>query len=158
MAWYRQHEQNSPYKGQEKRSVKSLDSGDIDGLEQGRGMGLAKAAELNGYPGPMHVLELSKELGLTPKQAEQTMEIKSVMRQEAKDLGRRIVAKETELDRAFTSGKANAATVDTLTAEIGALQGKLRACHLRAHLKMMTVLTAEQVKQYSKLRGYSEGV
>lgn len=157
MAWYRRQDHNSPYKGQENRSVKSLDSSDIEGLEQGRGMGLAKAAELNGYPGPMHVLELSKELGLTPKQAEQTMAIKAVMRQEAKELGRRIVAKETELDRAFTSGKADAGTVDSLTAEIGALQGKLRACHLRAHVRMMTVLTAEQVKQYSKLRGYSEG-
>ena len=157
MSWYRSKQHDSPYRGQEKRAVKSLDPGDRDGLEQGRGMGLAKAAELNGYPGPMHVLELSKELGLTQKQAEQTMAIKAMMRQEAKDLGRRIVAKETELDRAFTSGKADTATVDALTAEIGALQGKLRACHLRAHLKMMTVLTAEQVKNYGKLRGYSDG-
>lgn len=157
MSWYRQKEPDSPYRGQEKRQVKSLDPGDRDGLEQGRGMGLAKAAERNGYPGPMHVLELSKELGLTPKQAEQTMAIKAAMRQEAKSLGRRIVARETELDRAFSSGKADVGTVDALTSEIGELQGKLRACHLRAHVQMMTVLTAEQIKQYSKLRGYSEG-
>jgi Spy/CpxP family protein refolding chaperone len=155
MSHYRQQEHKSDYKGQEKRAVKSLDASDIAGLEQGRGMGLAKAAELNGYPGPMHVLELSKELGLARKQADETMAIKAAMRQEAKDLGRRIVAKETELDRAFTAGIVDARTVDTLTAEIGALQGKLRACHLRAHVKMMTVLTAEQVRQYSKLRGYS---
>jgi hypothetical protein len=31
-------------------------------------MGLALAAELNGYPGPIHVLQLSDKLGLTPEQ------------------------------------------------------------------------------------------
>jgi hypothetical protein len=31
-------------------------------------MGMAKAAELNGYPGPAHVLALAKPLGLTDDQ------------------------------------------------------------------------------------------
>jgi hypothetical protein len=31
-------------------------------------MGMAKAAELNGYPGPRHVLDLSPELHLTDAQ------------------------------------------------------------------------------------------
>lgn len=31
-------------------------------------MGLAKAAELNGYPGPLHVLELAVDLSLTAEQ------------------------------------------------------------------------------------------
>ena len=33
-------------------------------LRAGRGMGLALAAELNGYPGPAHVLELADKLDL----------------------------------------------------------------------------------------------
>ena len=32
------------------------------------GMGLALAAELNGYPGPAHVIELAKSLGLSEPQ------------------------------------------------------------------------------------------
>jgi hypothetical protein len=31
-------------------------------------MGLALAAELNGYPGPAHVIELAKSLGLSEPQ------------------------------------------------------------------------------------------
>ena len=30
-------------------------------------MGLALAAELNGYPGPLHVIELADSLRLTPE-------------------------------------------------------------------------------------------
>ena len=35
-------------------------------------MGLAKAAELNHYPGPAHVLTLATELALTPDQKART--------------------------------------------------------------------------------------
>jgi Spy/CpxP family protein refolding chaperone len=151
-----QHQsKSSPYVGQEKRRIKSLHESDIEGYEQGRGMGLAKAAELNGYPGPMHVLEQSKELGLTRPQAEKTMAVKAAMRREAIDLGKRIIAKEAELETVFTLGKADAARVDDLTAEIAALNGKLRACHLRAHIEMTKILTPEQVANYNRLRGYT---
>ena len=42
-----------PYAGLEGRSVKALSEQQIADLRAGRGMGLALAAELNGYPGPM---------------------------------------------------------------------------------------------------------
>src|SRR5262245_35073714 len=57
-----------PYAGQQTRVVASLSDEDVRGFLDGRGMGLAKAAELNGHPGPMHVLELADELRLTPEQ------------------------------------------------------------------------------------------
>ncbi len=41
---------------------------DRKGLENGEGMGIVKYAELNGYPGPKHVLELVNELRLTEEQ------------------------------------------------------------------------------------------
>src|ERR1043166_1905183 len=44
----------SPYAGQQSREIKSLSDQEIDGLKNARGLGLAKAAELNGYPGPRH--------------------------------------------------------------------------------------------------------
>ena len=39
--------------------IKSLSQDDQSALLAGRGMGLARPAELNGYPGPAHVLELA---------------------------------------------------------------------------------------------------
>jgi hypothetical protein len=56
----------SPYAGMQTRSIKALSTQQIDDLRTGRGMGLALAAELNGYPGPAHVLELSERLALSP--------------------------------------------------------------------------------------------
>jgi hypothetical protein len=44
-------------------------------LLKGEGMGMAKAAELNGYPGPTHVLTLAKELALTESQLQQVTAI-----------------------------------------------------------------------------------
>jgi hypothetical protein len=60
------HAQTSPYAGEQARDIKALSDQDIKELQSGHGKGLAKAAELNGYPGPAHVLELADELKLTP--------------------------------------------------------------------------------------------
>jgi len=57
-----------PYAGQQARPLKALSDDDIAALRNGEGMGMAKAAELNGYPGPAHVLTLAAQLGLTETQ------------------------------------------------------------------------------------------
>ena len=57
-----------PYAGQQARTIKALLDDDIAALRKGEGMGMAKAAELNGYPGPVHVLALAAQLGLTETQ------------------------------------------------------------------------------------------
>src|SRR5262245_58316557 len=59
---------SAPYAGQQNREIKALSPEEIRDLAEGRGMGLAKAAELNGYPGPSHVLELAAPLRLTAEQ------------------------------------------------------------------------------------------
>jgi hypothetical protein len=56
------------YAGQQKREIKALSEAEVSAYLDGRGMGLAKAAELNGYPGPAHVLDLAEKLQLTPQQ------------------------------------------------------------------------------------------
>ncbi len=48
-AWAQTHQ---PYAGLQARPVKALSDQQIADLKAGRGMGLALAAELNGYPGP----------------------------------------------------------------------------------------------------------
>src|SRR5690606_6134914 len=94
----------STYLGQEEREIKALSAGDIDAYLSGQGMGLARAAELNGYPGPAHVLELAAELGLSRDQLERTQALHASMRSRAVELGRQLVAEERNLDRLFRSG------------------------------------------------------
>ncbi len=120
-------------------------------------MGLARAAELNRYPGPMHLLELAKDLGLAETDAVKIRAVFEPMRAEAQAIGREIVAAETELDALFAGGHADAASVAALTAKIGALQGTLRAVHLNAHLAVRPLLAADTVARYDALRGYAGG-
>jgi Spy/CpxP family protein refolding chaperone len=65
----------TPYAGQQARTIKALSSEDVAALLNAEGMGMAKAAELNGYPGPVHVLTLAKELKLTTPQQQQIQAI-----------------------------------------------------------------------------------
>lgn len=143
-----------PYAGQESRSIKALSDADISGLRSGDGMGYAKAAELNGYPGPRHVLDLARELDISESQQAATQGIFDDMQREAVALGRELVAREAVLDALFADGTADAAAVARLTSEIGALEARLRAAHLNAHVRMRPVLTSHQVARYNAMRGY----
>jgi hypothetical protein len=59
---------DQPYAGQDARAIASLSQADVDAILAGQGWGLAKPAELNGYPGPLHVLEEADALELTEEQ------------------------------------------------------------------------------------------
>ena len=146
--------QQSPYQDLEERDIKSLSQKQIEGYLEGRGMGMALAAELNNYPGPKHVLELSDSLNITAEQKKQIEAIFNAMHEEAIELGKLIVAKEKEMDRLFASGKITDNSLASLLTEIGDLKGKLRFAHLRAHLKTAEMLDSAQIKKYSQLRGY----
>lgn len=145
----------SSYSGMETRRVKALSGEQIADLMAGRGMGLAAAAELNFYPGPSHVLELRNALDLTDEQASRTKALLDRMKAETIPLGRRIIEKETELDRLFSERKITSAHLAEMTKTIADVQGVLRAAHLRYHLDMAELLTPEQIGRYSQLRGYS---
>ncbi len=145
---------HSPYAGQETREIKALSQEDVEGYLTGQGMGFAKAAELNHYPGPKHVLELTRELRLEKAQIDQTKEAYDRMHKDAVSLGRKIVEKEGFLDQLFASGRIDVEKLREITLEIGTLQGGLRAVHLRAHLEMKQILTPHQIQRYDELRGY----
>ena len=147
---------SSPYAGQETRPIKALSEDEVRDYLAGSGMGFAKAAELNRYPGPRHVLELADRLALSPEQRQRTERLFASMRAEAVRLGEEIVAQERELDARFAAGAISTAELDRRTAALGALQGRLRATHLRAHLVQRDILTAEQRRQYDALRGYGQ--
>jgi hypothetical protein len=149
-----QHAPTSPYAGWEHRQVKALSDQQIADLRAGRGMGLALPAELNGYPGPVHVLELGDQLRLTKEQRTRVQELHAAMKAEAIPLGERLIAQETDLERQFATRSVTPASLQAATAEIGATQGALRLAHLRYHLSTLSVLTSEQVRRYGELRGY----
>jgi len=144
----------SPYAGQEQRTIKALSDEEIRDLLEARGMGLAKAAELNSYPGPLHVLQLAIELGLSDVQRKATDSLYANMRQRALSIGRQIIEAERTLDRAFANGVIEPATLQSQVTAIATLQGELRAVHLEAHLAQRSLLTPEQIAQYDMLRGY----
>jgi|SRR5688500_12677411 len=144
----------SPYAGQQSRGIKALSDQEVKDLLAGAGMGMAKAAELNRYPGPMHALELADILALTSEQRERLATLMHRHKAEARKLGERVVALERELDALFARGQPTPAEVDRLTLAIGEAQGRLRADHLRTHIETTALLTPEQVDRYVKGRGY----
>lgn len=153
-AWPQTHQ---PYAGLQARPVKALSDQQIADLKDGRGMGLALAAELNGYPGPMHVLELASPLGLSDDQRAKVARLFDAMKREAVALGERLIAAETALDRQFADRTITASSLGEATRDIASLQGDLRLAHLKYHLAMLELLTPEQATRYSTLRGYGGG-
>ena len=145
----------SPYAGFEKRPIKALSEQQIADLRAGRGMGLALAAELNGYPGPLHVIELADSLRLTPEQRARMEALHTSMTRETAVLGERLIQQEADLDRLFASRTVTHASLSAATSTIGATQAALREAHLRFHLATVEVLTPEQVARYNEARGYS---
>jgi Spy/CpxP family protein refolding chaperone len=145
---------HSPYTSQEARAIKALSDDEIQALLNGQGMGLAKAAELNHYPGPRHVLDMASQLGLSETQRTEVQRIYDRMHHEAIRLGNLLIAKESELDRLFANKEIDAPTLQRVAQAIAQLQGELRITHLQAHLDMKHILSSDQVAQYDVLRGY----
>jgi Spy/CpxP family protein refolding chaperone len=152
---HHQHESASPYAGQQARAVKALDPRDITALQQGQGMGFAKAAELNGYPGPMHVLELASRLQLTPEQQAASQRLMQEHKARARAMGVEVLQAEVALDTLFAQRQATAERVSAATQRIAEGQARLRAEHLNTHLAQSALLTPEQVQRYNELRGYA---
>lgn len=145
---------HSPYAGMQERAIKALSDQQLSDLRAGKGMSLALPAELNGYPGPSHTLELAEPLKLSAEQKSRTQALFAQMQQEAKAVGEEVIAAEAALDGLF---KSKAATPDALraaTSKAALAQGQLRETHLRYHLAMVELLSPEQVAAYGRLRGY----
>jgi Spy/CpxP family protein refolding chaperone len=148
-------EEASTHAGQATQEIKSLSAAEIQGYLEGRGMGLAKAAELNGYPGPAHVLELATQLQLTPQQRVRAERLERSMKNAVR-LGHWLVEAERRLNVLFVKGEADDEKITLLARRIGALEAEIRLVHLRAHIEMRRVLTADQVKKYYQERGSAD--
>jgi Spy/CpxP family protein refolding chaperone len=144
----------TPYAGQQLREIKSLSNQEQQDLLEGKGMGLAKAAELNGFPGPMHTLEHAEALKLSAEQKSKTQGLLQTHKSAVKALGKQLVEVERALDLQFSSAQITSETLTQLTQKIGQLQAQIRAEHLKTHLEQTALLTKSQIEQYGVLRGY----
>lgn len=145
----------TPYAGMETRAIKSLSEQQIADLSAGRGMGLALAAELNGYPGPMHAIELAERLRLSADQVTKLKALFEAMKAETIPIGTALIEQERSLNADFASRTVTLASLEATTQKIGAMQASLRAAHLKYHLSTVAILTPEQVARYNELRGYT---
>lgn len=145
---------HSPYAGEETREIKALSAEQLVGLHAGDGLGYALAAELNGVPGPKHVIELADQLQLTEEQRERTRAVLEAMRSRAVELGEQLVEVERRLDEGFSRKTVDDEGLATLLAESARLEGELRLTHLQAHLRMLEILEPGQVESYRHLRDY----
>ena len=145
----------SPYAGMQDRPVKALSGQQVVDLKAGRGMGLALPAELNGYPGPSHLLELADRLNLSPSQRDSIKQLFDSMKAEAVPVGERLIEQETKLDQQFANRTVTPDGLKIATGEIGATQAELRNMHLKYHLETAQILSDQQMHQYAMLRGYA---
>lgn len=150
-----QHAQ--PYTGQGAREIKALSADEVKQYRAGAGAGFALAAELNHFPGPMHVLELADSLKLSATQREQTSDLMAAHKADARAIGERVIAAERTLDKLFASARVEQLRLAEAVRAVAQAQGEYRLSHLETHRRMRLLLTDEQVAAYDQLRGYASG-
>lgn len=150
--------QHQPYAGHHERDIKALSAEAVKQYLEGAGMGYAKSAELNHYPGPAHALELADRLGLSPEQRAATKRLMDAHRADARATGAKLVESERALEALFRTGNVDQGQLAEAVRRAADLQGEYRLSHLETHRRLRAVLTGEQVARYDRLRGYDSSV
>ncbi len=122
-----------------------------EAIERGEGFGMALAADKNGFPGPKHVLDMKKELKLTPAQEAAMQKLMSEMKEKALSKGKDVLLAEKRLEDFFAQGRSE----DELREEtyrVASLRAELRWVHLSTHLAAKKLLTVEQNAAYQQMR------
>jgi len=127
-------------------------------IAEGRGFGLAFAADRNGYPGPLHVLELRDRLGLSAEQEAKLSALMTAMVAEARPRGAALLDAEARLERLFATGTARETEVRAAVAEVERARGAVRLVHLRTHLATRNLLTEGQRRAYHEARWGQRGL
>ena len=121
-------------------------------VREGRGFGMAFAADQNGYPGPMHVLELKDRLALTPEQQSRMQALMDGMFAQSRPAGARLLEAEARLRALFAEGRADEASVRAAVVEVEKRRSEVRLVHLLTHLRTRDLLTDEQRAAYHAAR------
>jgi len=119
---------------------------------EGRGFGLAFAADQNGYPGPLHVLELKDRLKLTADQEAKAQALLHAMFVESKPKSARLLEAEAKLRRLFADRAADDAAGRAAVAEVERARSEVRLVHLLTHLKTRELLSEDQRRIYHEAR------
>ncbi len=149
----------SPYAGERDAAETGLRADELEALSKGAGLAMALPAELNGYPGPRHVLDAADagQFSLSPTQREAMQDLYDRMSSEAKAKGREIIQAEAQLALRFRQADMDDPILREIVQRIANLRAELRFIHLRAHLKTRLLLTPEQIGHYNAVRGYDAG-
>jgi hypothetical protein len=148
---------SQPYEGEQGRAIKALTDAQVNQFLAGAGAGYARAAELNHYPGPLHLLELADQLALTTQQRAAIQELMDAHKAEARAIGAKVVKAESDLDRLFREGRATQPELAAAVQAAAAAEGEYRLSHLETHRRAKFLLTQKQVDRYDELRGYASG-
>lgn len=146
--------QHHAYHGQDGREIKALSAEEVKQYLAGAGMGYAKAAELNHFPGPQHALELADRLALDAAQRTGIQRLMDAHKAEARAIGARLIESERALEALFRSGKVDEGALAQAVHGAAALEGEYRLSHLETHRRLRALLTPAQVARYDELRGY----
>jgi Spy/CpxP family protein refolding chaperone len=146
--------QHQAYHGQHDREIKALSPEEVKQYLAGAGMGYAKAAELNRFPGPQHALELADRLALDAAQRASIQQLMDAHKAEARAIGARLVEAERVLEALFRSEKVDEGALAQAVHGAAALEGQYRLSHLETHRRTRALLTPAQVAHYDELRGY----
>ena len=141
----------SPYAHTQSSEVSTLTPEEVRELRNGEGMGLARPAELNQFPGPKHLLELVADLDLNQAQLARIKAIRKKMKMRAIAKGKEILETESRLANLFASGHPSVEEMNRITEHLGIMRGQLQAIHMLAHIESVT---ADQIEGYDRLRGY----
>lgn len=121
-------------------------------VADGRGGGMAFAADQNGYPGPMHILELRERLRLTSDQTAKAEALTRAMFDESRPKAAALIAAEARLRRLFAEQTADDARVRAAVTEVERARTEIRLVHLLTHLATRDLLTDEQRRLYHEAR------
>jgi Spy/CpxP family protein refolding chaperone len=121
-------------------------------VADGRGFGMAFAADRHGYPGPLHVLELASQLGLSADQETRVRALMDAMFAESRPKGALLLAAERRLTSLFASGRADLESVRAAVGDVERLRAELRTLHLVTHLRTRELLSDAQRRAYHVAR------
>jgi Spy/CpxP family protein refolding chaperone len=122
-------------------------------VADGRGAGLAFAADQNGYPGPLPVLELKDRLHLTAEQEARMRTLLEAMFAESRPRAAKLADGEARLRRLFATGRADDGVVRAAVADAERARAEVRLAHLLTHLRTHDLLTEEQRRTYQRFAG-----
>ena len=123
-----------------------------ENVRDGRGFGMAFVADQQGYPGPLHVLELKDRLRLSRDQEAKAQALLAVMFAESRPKSARLLNAEARLRQLFAAGRPDEAAVRTAVGEVETARADVRLVHLLFHVKMADALTDEQRRVYQEAR------